>query len=95
MHAMRMGITEATFDIAIDRSCGGRCRGMLVGAPSCATGGTQGFTAAAGDREQGSAMGAPGARESAGGGGAGDSRTDAGCSKSAEGTGGRAAYGRD
>lgn len=95
MLAMRMGITEATVDVAIDRRCGGRCRGMLVGAPHSATVGTQGFTAVARDREQGSAMEAPEVRGSAGGGGPGETRTDADGSKRAEGPGGRGGYGRD
>lgn len=95
MLAMRMGITEATFEMAIDRGCGGSCRGMLLGAPQFVTGGTQGFTAVAGDREQGSAMEVPEARGSAGGGAAGETRTEAAGSKRADVPEERAGYGRD
>lgn len=84
MHAMRIGIAETTCAVAIDRSCGGRCRGMLVGAPLPATVGTQGFPVPTGAREQGSAMGAPEARGSVGDGGAGKTRTQVGGFKSAE-----------
>lgn len=60
MHAMRMGIADTTSVVANDRCCGGRCRGMLVGAPQLDPGGRHGFAAASGGREHSEAMGAPG-----------------------------------
>ena len=75
MHAMRMGIAKAACVVAIDRSCSGRCRGMLVGAPQCVSGGVQGIPSAIGGREHGSAMGAPETGETASEGGVRETRT--------------------